>query len=140
MELNEHIEELLHETGLRRTRGRVQVLKVLMSSREPLTHQEVFTRMGSTGMHRVSVYRVLQSLMDAGIVHRIEAGDRLWRFAVCGCGRSSHCHPHFTCRECGRVECLSEIDLPYFSQLEPGYVVEEQEVYIHGICADCSQV
>lgn len=135
---NEHIVDLLHRTGLRITRGRVLVLRELSESEEPLTHHEIFDRIMTGGLHRVSVYRILRSLVNAGLVHRIEAGDRIWRFAVCGCGTSSHCHPHFACRSCGRVECLSGVDLPAVMKLGPGYIVEEQEVYIHGLCASCS--
>jgi len=87
----------------------------------------------------VTVYRGLHAFTEAGLVHRIEAGDRLWRFAVCKCGSPSHCHPHFTCRSCGKVECLKALGLPRISNLAPGYVIEEQEVYVKGLCADCNR-
>lgn len=131
-------QERLQAAGLKRTRGRVAVLAVLLRCRRPLTPQEICDRM-DTGFNRVSVYRSLHTFSRAGLVHRVEAGDRLWRFAVCKHERHSvHCHPHFTCRSCGMVECLTGVALPLLDHLSPGYRVEEQEVYVRGLCANCS--
>lgn len=128
-----HALELLDQAGLRRTPGRVQLLALLLGAQHPLSHQEL--RDGS-GLSRVALYRALDAFHAAGIVHRVDAGERLWRFAVCGCGHSVHCHPHFTCRVCGEVECLNEIALPAIDH--PGIVIEEQEVYLRGVCRQCA--
>lgn len=121
-------------TGLRQTRGRLQLLNLLMENDQPLSHQELLEK---SGLSRVALYRALESLHTVGIVHRVEAGDRTWRYAICGCGHSSHCHPHFTCRICGEVECLSEIALPEISLRNPNVRIEEQELYLRGVCARC---
>ncbi len=84
---------------------------------------------------RVTVYRTLSALVDSGIAHRLDPGDRVFRFGLsgdhaahapanCGCGASENCghpatpptrpstedqshgHPHFLCESCGKVECL----------------------------------
>lgn len=131
---------LLFEAGLRRTPGRIAMLVVLLRSRQPLTPQEILARVKVRMLDKVSVYRGLSALTQAGIVHRIEAGDRLWRFAVCKHGsHTAHCHPHFSCRVCGKVECLDDVDLPRLKEPAPGYQVEEQEVYMRGLCAKCSE-
>jgi len=126
--------EILISARLKRTPGRVEALAVLLRARSPLSHQEILER---TSLSRVSVYRALESFRAAGIVHRIEAGDRLWRFAVCDCGHSVHCHPHFTCRLCGEVQCLNRVALPAMSGALGGCRVEELEVYLRGVCAKC---
>ncbi len=113
-------------------------METMLGAKRPLAQQEVLERVSDQGLHRVSVYRALQAFVDSGIVHRVDAGDRLWRFALCECGHSSHCHPHFTCRVCGRVECLNEVDLPRLERPPPGYKVEEQEIYIRGVCPGCT--
>jgi len=126
---------LLARAGLRLTQGRRQLLEVLLRADHPLSHQELLE---ASGLSRVALYRALDAFRQAGLVHRIEAGDRLWRYAMCSCGHSVHCHPHFTCRVCGAVECLNEVSLPTVSLREMGYRVEEQEVYLRGICGKCS--
>ena len=135
--LKKEAEHLLGHAGLKRTPGRVEMLSVLLNAHEPLTQQEILDRVSETGFNRVSVYRSLHAFTEAGLVHRVEAGDRLWRFAICHCGSRIHCHPHFTCRVCGKVECLSNVSLPQLKEPLPGYRVEEQEVYLKGTCAGC---
>lgn len=133
----QEIDALLAKAGLKRTTGRVAMLKVLLNAGEPMTQQQILEKVGHTGLNRVSVYRTLHAFTEAGLVHRVEAGDRLWRFAVCKCGSRTHCHPHFTCRACGKIECLNTISLPCLTEPIPGYRVEEQEVYLRGLCVNC---
>ncbi len=130
--------KIIRENNLRCTKNRLAILGILLDSDVPLTHEEILMQLRDSGINRVTIYRGLQSFLEKGIVHRVEAGDRLWRFAVCGCKSRTHCHPHFTCRACGRVECLFQYPLPIITDPAPGYQVEEQEVYLRGICADCS--
>jgi Fur family ferric uptake transcriptional regulator len=128
---------LLRDHGLKKTRPRIDVLSLLLSARKPLSHHEIAGAI--PGADKVTVYRVLSSLLDSSIAHRIETGDRVWQFAVCPCGHTEHCHPHFSCRKCGKMECLSDVKLPRWNRLKPGRVVENQEIYLHGLCASCRQ-
>lgn len=130
-------EGMLRAAGLRRTRGRVALLTALLDSPRPLAHDEACRRVRRHGLDRVTVYRALEAFLDAGIVHRLQAGER-WRFAVCGRVHRGHCHPHFTCRVCGAVECLSDVPLPRPKRLGRAYRVEEQEFYMRGVCARCA--
>lgn len=133
-------ESILQAAGLRCTEGRVAMLEVLLRADNPLTHQEVLRAVEPVGLNRVSVYRALDAFLKAGIVHRVEVGDRVWRFAVCDCGNvGGHCHPHFTCRSCGKVECLNSVTLSPVLEPEKGYIIEEQEVYWRGLCPECSK-
>ncbi|HYH05324.1 MAG TPA: transcriptional repressor, partial [Bacillota bacterium] len=110
--MEDKIKAILHEAGLKYTSGRVALLELLMETDVPLTQEEISRRLSGTGFNRVSVYRALDSFCKIGIVHRLESGDRVWKFAYCGCGQQGHCHPHFVCRACGTVECLDGINLP----------------------------
>jgi len=129
--------ELLSKARLKRTTGRLALLQLLLEKQNPLTKQEISEKMSGVNFNSVSIYRTLESFLQAGIVHKVEAGDRNWRFAICSCGSSKHCHPHFICRSCGTVECLQDFQIPELLGLKPGYVAEEQEIYIRGLCARC---
>jgi Fur family ferric uptake transcriptional regulator len=135
--LTKRPEDVLAGVRLRRTPGRILLLSVLLKAKTPLTHDELFERVRRRHIDRVTVYRALRAFMEAGVVHRIEAGDRLWRFAVCGTVHQGHCHPHFTCRVCGTVECLKDVALPRLKESRRAYSVEEQEMYMRGVCARC---
>ncbi|MBN2329331.1 MAG: transcriptional repressor [Candidatus Omnitrophica bacterium] len=133
-----NIRAILRKANLRCTRGRVDVLQVLLESPDPTTHEDLHKKLQGTGINRVTVYRVLETLQKSGIVHRVEAGDRIWRFAVCGRMHPGHCHPHFICRQCGKIECLKEFPMPDMPSVAKDYTVEEQEMYLRGICPNCA--
>ncbi|MGI5882607.1 MAG: Fur family transcriptional regulator [Dethiobacteria bacterium] len=130
--------DILSKAGLKKTGGRIALLKLLLNAKNPLTQQEISDQLRDINFNYVSIYRSLNAFLEAGIIHKVETGDRSRRFAICSCGNSRHCHPHFICRCCGRVECLVELKIPGFMGLKPGYIAEEQEIYIRGLCARCS--
>lgn len=134
----ESAEVILSRSGLKRTPGRIAIINLLLAAEYPLSQQEIASRLIKISMNGVSIYRSLDAFLKTGIVHRIDSGDRTWRFAICGCGTRGHCHPHFICKQCGKVECLSDYKLPELDEIQPGYIVENQEVYIRGRCAGCS--
>jgi Fur family ferric uptake transcriptional regulator len=128
---------LLLKRGLKKTRPRISILDLLLSSKKPLSHQDITNAI--PGLDKVTVYRVLSSLLDSNIAHRIETHGHVWHFAVCPCGHTVHCHPHFSCRKCGTIECLSDVKLPHWTNKKTGYVVENQEIYLHGLCVRCAE-
>lgn len=132
------IKEILHNAGLRHTPGRVALIRLLADAAVPLTQDEISRQLTGSGLNRVTIYRALASFQEAGLVHRVDSGDRIWKFAFCGCGRRGHCHPHFICRGCGKIECLPEVKLPELPQLKAGYLVESNELYLRGLCSVCS--
>ena len=131
--------QILRRAGLRKTDGRCAILEVFMEpNQEPMTQQELSERVKSSGLNGVSIYRALDALVRAKILHRIETGEKATRYAMCLCQEQEHCHPHFVCRLCGRVECLKSLRMPDVSAPAPGYKVDGQEYYLRGVCKDCS--
>ena len=137
-QIDEMAREILSRFGFKKTPGRVALIKLLLEAQNPLTRQEISDRLTGVNFNYVSIYRSLDAFLKAGIIHKVEAGDKISRFAICSCGSSSHCHPHFICRSCGKVECLSGLKNIQLYPQEPGYVFEEQEIYLRGLCARCS--
>ncbi len=136
-QIEETARDILSGFGFKKTSGRIALIKLLLEAQNPLTRQEISAKLG-VNFNYVSIYRSLDAFLKAGIIHKVEAGGRSRRFAICSCGSSSHCHPHFICRSCGKVECLTGLKNIHFYPLKPGYVFEEQEIYIRGLCARCS--
>lgn len=130
---------ILRQSGLKKTAGRLALLSVLLAADQPLSHKDICTALEQDSYYDpVSVYRSLESFVEAGFVHKIEDENRTWLFALCTCGEKSHCHPHFFCRSCGKCECLKNYSIPAIENLQDGYLVEEQRYYIRGICSDCA--
>ena len=130
---------LLKEHGLKQTAGRLALLEVLLNAGKPLSHKDIYAALGSTQYDPVSVYRSLEAFAEAGFVHQIEDEQRSRLFALCNCEESSHCHPHFFCRNCGKCECLKGYKIPVIAELGDSYIIEEQRYYIKGICSKCKQ-
>lgn len=141
----------LHAAGLRVTAVRIAVLAALLSARNALTHLELLSRL--PGTDRVTLYRTLESLIEAGLAHKIPGSDRAVLF---GAGTTSntphataHQHGHFQCTGCGKVFCLGHSDeksalllqlqKTLKQSLEPGFRSHDIELTIKGWCAECAR-
>jgi Fur family ferric uptake transcriptional regulator len=140
---------IIRGCGLRVTQPRLAVLQVLTRSARPLSHADLIEALAGQGFDRVTLYRNLNDLADAGIVVRTEVGDRVWRFELRGrvgragedgAGSHSGVHPHFTCTDCGSVSCLPENIVRITKSLRLPRALREQsvEVSLRGVCDRCS--
>ena len=63
---------LLQASGLRCTPAREAVLAHLSRRGRPLAHGEIARARGLAALDRVTLYRTLGALQDAGLVHRVQ--------------------------------------------------------------------
>ncbi len=127
---------LLKESGLRKTVGRVKIIEALMAEDRPLAGAELITILGRDAMDPASVYRVLSAFAEREIVHRVEGADSVARFAL---NRGPGNHAHFRCRSCGKMDCLPGVPVPHLDVRREGYVIEEESLYLSGLCARCNK-
>lgn len=89
---------------------------------------------------RVTIYRVLDRLVEEGIVHKTVNLKGVVKYAMCTtCDhghKHNHNHVHFNCEVCNQVTCLEHV-IPEFS-LPRKYNVKEMNFTISGICPSCS--
>jgi Fur family ferric uptake transcriptional regulator len=136
---NELAEDAIRRTGSRVTSPRVTVLAALLSESRALTHQEIEQRLQrSRGIDRVTLYRVLDWLVQYGLAHRIATGDRTWRFDATD-REHGHRHAHFQCGDCGTVVCLDDAGAPPTVNLPAGFRSHEIELTVKGTCAHCGR-
>ncbi|MHC4620342.1 MAG: Fur family transcriptional regulator [Planctomycetota bacterium] len=86
----------------------------------------------------MTIYRVLESLLKAGIVHKAFLDERTWRFELAHNCTESQCHPHFTCTNCGDTHCLPDVSVPMAESPQKGFVVDRQRVQLEGLCPKCN--
>ncbi|TNE53403.1 MAG: Fur family transcriptional regulator [Bacteroidetes bacterium] len=86
---------------------------------------------------RVTVYRVLDRLVNEHKIHRIVNTDGVANYAAChSCSTMhQHDHLHFSCERCKSVTCL-ENDRVEFS-VPNNYEVKEVFFTLSGLCPDC---
>lgn len=120
------------------TPARVRVLGLLLAADSALTHAELEARLA--GVDRVTLYRVLEWLVQHGLVHRIAGDDRVWRFsATPGAGvHNGHEHAHFHCEGCGRTYCLDALRPVFALSLPAGFRCRAAELTLYGQCPRCN--
>ena len=135
-------EELLSSANLRTTNNRIRVLEVVGNNSFPLSAKDIFNTLDrSSSINRVTVYRILDLLVEHGVVERISTGGRAFYYGLAP--NSHHApHPHFYCKSCGQMDCLSpeslSVDMEAFKKTFPGQI-EKVEVRIDGICKNCGK-
>jgi Fur family ferric uptake transcriptional regulator len=131
---------LLEESGLGPTPNRQRVLEVIGNNNGPLSAQQIFDTLSRTdNINRVTVYRILDLLVEKGLVDRISGGGRSFVYGLAP-NENHPAHPHFYCKSCGNLECLNpqslNVDLQDMQRTFPG-VIENVEVRVDGVCKNC---
>lgn len=153
---------MLREAGLRVTDYRLLILGLLATATEVLDAADICEKLKAEGVDRVTVYRTLASLVDAGLAHKVDPGDRRFRYGLTDHSRCTHehhihDHPHLVCDQCGRVECLEDAEVVirhHISSVEnptkegnaappsrgqpPRPLIKQQSVTLHGLCSRCN--
>ena len=131
--------DLLRAAGAKVTRGRIRVLDALRAGRQPLCHAELESQLGSgeEGIDRVTLYRVLDSLVEFGLALKAVDTRGVYRFSAAGTHRQHASHIHFRCTDCGGVFCL-KAEPPPPPRLPKGFRLGEVEFDVRGTCAGCS--
>jgi Fur family transcriptional regulator, ferric uptake regulator len=135
----------IRATGERLTQPRAAVLAYLLASERATSHLDIAHALAEHhAVDRVTVYRVLEWLVNKGMAHRIAGDDRVWRFMVnpqraqaSDEPRAAHGHhAHFTCEACGHTVCLEKA--PKFDlRLPKGFRSTEIDLHVRGRCAHC---
>ncbi len=129
------LREMLSARGLRVTGPRLSVLRELSKRGPPVSHPELAEKLAGEGLDRVTVYRNLLALLEAGLLVRTQLSDHVWRYELPPSGGATHgLHPHLVCTDCGTVECL-----PKAAVRLQGAAAQAQvsEVQLRGLCTEC---
>lgn len=144
-------ESLLRDASVRSTAARIKVLAALLDAPRALSHQDV--QDAFKDMDRVTLYRALDCLTDAGLAHKIAGDDRVFRYSA-GAEHGlvddtnghvpHHQHGHFKCTRCSKVFCLDSIGEAGLLQsalqesLGKGFQSHDIEFTIKGWCDECT--
>lgn len=140
----EGAERTCREAGLRLTAKRRRLLETLLRANTPLSAYEL------TDAHRkaqgedlpvMTVYRMLDVFMEAGVVHKIRSTNRFLPCSHLACD-----HPHalaqfLICDSCGLVREMDFGDKEV-AQLDrkarsTGFSLHREQLELHGVCDDC---
>ena len=129
----------LRERGARVTPARLRVLALLRGASRALSHREVEEALaGEVPVDRVTLYRVLDWLVEQGLAHKLADDMRVFRFSAASSADRPHgAHAHFVCDDCGKVFCLDDVR-PEAPRLPEGFATTQVEYSVHGHCAACN--
>jgi len=139
-EWSEHVHAVLSQAGLKRGASRERVIELLATKPCALSAVEIEDELRANGRPtgRASVYRVLDLLVEHGLVERLEVGDGQARF------ERSHPdgehHHHLVCDRCGRLVAFDDPGLERaIGRLSErlGVRIDSHDVLLRGACQRC---
>jgi len=139
-EWNDHVHAVLSRAGLKRGGARERVIELLATKPCALSAVEIEDELRASGRPtgRASVYRVLDLLVEHGLVERLEVGDGQARFE-----RSQpdgEHHHHLVCDRCGRLVAFDDPGLERaIGRLSErlGVRIDSHDVLLRGACQRC---
>lgn len=124
--------------GQRQTRQRDAILRVIAEADGPLSVPEIhdLARRDHAAIGLATIYRTLKLLQEGGQIQSVILPSGESRFEAAHQGH----HEHFQCRDCQHVFDLHvcPLQLPRNTVLGGGFVVEDHELTLYGLCPDCA--
>jgi len=133
---------VLREAGLRSGGARELVLQELARGPCLLGVRDIDARLQARD-HQIgtaSIYRAIETLLDLGLIARVDTGDGTARFEPTG--DQAEPHHHFVCDRCGRIVPFhaSELDAVLERILAAQAVqAHRHDVLVHGACGACRE-
>ncbi len=125
--------------GVRNTPAKRFVIEHISQANKAISQRELQDSPNNI-FDRVTLYRVLDRLVNEGILHRATDNSGIIRYAFCNHdhheGNCSHHHLHFHCEICDEVICLDNI-IPMF-ELPEGFKTKQALFTIAGTCSKCN--
>jgi Fur family ferric uptake transcriptional regulator len=131
---------MLASVDLKVTENRLRVLEVVGNNSFPLSADDIFKTLERTSsINRVTVYRILDLMVDHDIVEKLSTGGRAAYYGIAP-NDNHQPHPHFYCKSCGQMDCLNpdslNVDTDSLWKTFPGRI-DKIEVRVDGVCKNC---
>lgn len=132
---------ILKEHDLKHTRQRVRVLEEIALDTVAISQPDLEKKLGKE-IDRVTLYRILNTYEEKGILHRIMDMNGTANYAICNssCSEDHHHdeHVHFNCTRCHKIYCL-EIEVPRI-KMPKGFIAKTVSSTAYGICEKCNTI
>ncbi len=135
----ETIEQLLESKNIRVTAMRLLIYKFLAQKETAVALSDIENAFEKAD--RTTLYRTIKTFEEKAIVHNIDDGTGIVKYALCekgcNCEIENDLHLHFHCNNCGTTVCLTEHKIPQI-KVPKGYISEDVNLVVKGICDKCS--
>ncbi|MFD2741922.1 MULTISPECIES: Fur family transcriptional regulator [Sphingobacterium] len=131
--------DLLRKNKLKVTQPRLRVLEIISAKDSAISQPELEKLLGKE-TDRVTLYRILASFEEKGILHKVFDLHGTATYATCSHNCSEHKHEdqhiHFICSSCNSVICLEEISIPPI-RVPKNFALQSVAVNAVGLCDRC---
>jgi len=133
------LENILKKNGVKPTAMRLLVLKLIINKKLAFSLSDLENNFEKSD--RTTLFRTLKTFVKSGIAHKIDDGTGAPKFALCEencqCDIGTDLHLHFHCNVCNETTCITEQKIPNII-LPIGYVAEDVNLVVKGVCDKCS--
>lgn len=132
-------EETLHNAGIRVTAVRLMIWRQVRHNTEGVFSLSDLEEAMPT-VDKSTLFRTLSLFGDAHLLHTVDDGSGSQKYCICRHDDTRQCsgHVHLTCRICHNTFCLTNVSIPPVP-LPDGFMPEETEYVVKGICAKCTK-
>lgn len=139
MDKENYWEDQLKDKGVRCTRQRLAILKLLNKEDYPLSAQDIYAKLkdNNPGLRLSTVYRNLNYFEKKKLVRRLNLNNKESMFELLD---GEH-HHHLICIKCGEIIPLN-CPLKEYEKLltqRTNYTIVEHKLKIFGICPECKE-
>jgi Fur family transcriptional regulator, ferric uptake regulator len=130
--------EKIKKAGFKLTPRRKAMVELFEDCQAHLTPEEVWKKLKRSFSRcgLPSVYRNLESLVECGILTRIQQFDRTKHYGLCSAVHGDHHHHHLTCIRCGLVEDIKDCAVEGLKKIK-GFRIVNHFMQVNGICPGC---
>lgn len=133
------IEKTLNDHNVRPTAMRILIYKYMADRNAAIALTDIENAFAKAD--RTTLYRTLKTFEEKNVVHHIDDGTGISKYALCeegcNCEIEQDLHLHFHCTNCDETVCLTEQKIPHIN-LPDGYLAEDVNLVVTGICEKCS--
>ncbi|NJB37806.1 MULTISPECIES: Fur family transcriptional regulator [Flavobacteriaceae] len=133
------IEQILESKNIRVTAMRLLIYKFLAEKEIAVALSDIENNFEKAD--RTTLYRTVKTFEEKAIVHQIDDGTGITKYALCekgcNCKIENDLHLHFHCINCNETVCLTEHKIPQI-KVPKGFVSENINLVVKGICHKCS--
>jgi Fur family ferric uptake transcriptional regulator len=119
------IEKRLNDNGVRPTAMRILIYRYMAEKEIAVALTDIENVFAKAD--RTTLYCTLKTFEQKGIVHQIDDGTHISKFAlcepVCNCELEQDLHLHFHCTNCDETVCLTEQKIPHIN-LPDDYILK----------------
>lgn len=127
---------ILADLGIKTSHQRVAILRYLLDHDTHPSVDGIYSALApvTSGLSRTTIYNTLKLFVSKGLVEELTIDGTESRYDL-----RDPSHSHFQCLDCGRIY---DVDIPAMATIDrslpAGFLVEEQHLYLKGLCPACA--